>query len=329
MSQLDIFKLVLPALAPVLVGWLVVRLKFMAATDAKSLSSAFLYIFLPALLVEHLARQNVGALFDTRFILATGSLMLAIYVALLVIHSSLLHRPLDSSAVAAFAGSKFNAVVVGLPLLIIPIGREAIVPVIINLVLGYFTILPLTLVLLEVAKARQMGRETRLSTTVLRAIRHVVVDPLVSATLIGLLLSALHIAIPAPLDEILATLGSAAIPVPLVAVGMTICASGLKENRGEILWMSAARVLIAPVLAIAVARLFALSPFFSIALVISFSLPTAKMVFALAEDHGVYVAPAAGIVTVTTLATIIIYPFFIWLCEQLWPGTIGQHLHLE
>ena len=47
----------------------------------------------------------------------------------------------------AFACAKFNAVVIGLPLLLVAIGRQAIVPVIINLVVGYFTILPLTLFL--------------------------------------------------------------------------------------------------------------------------------------------------------------------------------------
>ncbi len=45
---------------------------------------------------------------------------------------------------------------------------------------------------------------------------------------------------------------------------------------------------------------------------ICFSLPTAKMAFALAENHGVCVRPLAAIVTITNVSTIIVYPAFIW-----------------
>ena len=59
-------------------------------------------------------------------------------------------------------------------------------------------------------------------------------------------------------------------------------------------------------------------------LVISFSLPTAKMAFALAESHGVYVRTMAAIVTVTTVSLVVIYPVFLWICERLWPGVIQK-----
>src|SRR5277367_5692859 len=74
MSESQIFEMVLPVLAPVLVGWLAVRLKLLAVGDAKPLTSAYLYIFLPALIIGHLAKQNLAALFDVRFILATLAL---------------------------------------------------------------------------------------------------------------------------------------------------------------------------------------------------------------------------------------------------------------
>ncbi len=325
MSEFELFASVLPVIAPILVGWLAVRTKLLDGRDAKALTSAYLYIFLPALIVGHLVTQNLAALFNVPFILATVSLMVGIYGLIFLIERFFLRRPLGASALAAFAGSKFNAVVVGLPLLLIAIGRHAIAAVIINLVLGYFTILPLTLFLLEVARAEQAGHAVRFTTVAGRALRHVAVDPLILATLSGLLLAAIRVRLPGWLAETLSTLGSAAIPVPLVAVGMTICGFALNEDADEVLWISIARVVVSPILAIAIARLFALSPLYSIALVISFSLPTAKMAFAVAENHGVYVRPMAAIVTITTISLPIVYPVFIWICEQLWPGVIHRH----
>jgi malonate transporter len=215
MSELRLFGLIVPVLAPVLVGWLAVRFKLLAAGDAKALTSAYLYIFLPALIVGHLAKQNLAALFDVRFILATLALMLGIYGFILLLDRLVFRRPLADSALAAFACAKFNAVVVGLPLLLIAIGKQAIVAVIINLVIGYFTILPLTLFLLEVAKGDESESTVGLTTILGRAMRHTILDPLILATLAGLAIAAFKVALPGWLDETLFTLGAAAIPVPL------------------------------------------------------------------------------------------------------------------
>jgi malonate transporter len=322
MSELAIVELVLPVLVPVLVGWLVVRLKFLADGEAKALTSTYLYIFLPALLIEHLAKQNLSTLFDLRFILATLVLMLSIYGFILIFHRFVLSRPLADCTLAAFASAKFNAVVVGLPLLLIAIGKSAIVAVVINLVIGYFTILPLTLFLLEIAK--ESGNSVSLVGAFGRAMRHTILDPLILATIGGLALAALKVALPRWLDQSLMTLGSAAVPVPLVAVGMAICGTSFRDDFGEVVWISIVRVMASPLLAILIATLFGLSPVYSIALVISFSLPTAKIAFAVAESHAVYVRAMAAIVTITTVSMLVMYPLFLWICERVWPGVIAR-----
>jgi len=58
--------------------------------------------------------------------------------------------------------------------------------------------------------------------------------------------------------------------------------------------------------------------------VISFSLPTAKMAFALAEKHGAYEEQMAAIVTMTTVSLVAVFPIFMWVCEHLWPGVIQK-----
>ena len=324
MSEFEIFTMVLPVLVPVLIGWLAVRVKLLASQDAKALTSAFLYIFLPALIVGHLATQNLHELFDVRFILATATLMSLIYAAVFFVNSFALRRSMATSALAAFACSKFNAMVVGLPLLLVAIGHRAIIAVVINMLIGYFTILPLTLFLLEIAKAQQPGHGTGYAAVIVSALRHVALDPLVLATVAGLLIAALRVGLPRWLSESLSIIGAAAIPVPLVAVGMTIGASRVNDSIREAVWVTLVRVVASPILAIEFARLFGLSPLYSIALVISFSLPTAKMAFALAEKHGAYEEQMAAIVTMTTLSLVAVFPIFMWVCEHLWPGVIQK-----
>jgi malonate transporter and related proteins len=325
MRELDIVALLVPVLAPVVLGWLLVQAKVFKTSDAKPLSLSFLYVFLPALLINHLAAQSVRALLDWRFIGITAVLMMLLFLAVLIVRLSVRRNELDSAAMAAFAAAKFNAVVMGLPLLLIALGHEAIVPVLINLILSYFTILPLALMLLEVSVARKSGKEVRPVPVLFRAFRHAVLDPPVSATLLGLLLAGLHMTLPHVVAQSLSVLGDAAVPVPLLALGMTISVKGLRESGREIVWISLVRVIASPVIALAAAIAIRLPAPQAIALVISFSMPTAKLAFALAEEFGVYVQPLASIVTLTTLSMPLIYPAFLLLCNHFWPGVIGRH----
>jgi predicted permease len=90
------------------------------------------------------------------------------------------------------------------------------------------------------------------------------------------------------------------------------------------LWISLVRVIVSPLLAILAARWLVLSPAYSISLVISFSLPTAKMAFGVAEKFGEYEEQMAEIIALTTLSMVVVFPLFLFICEHLWPGVIGR-----
>jgi predicted permease len=324
MSELEVITLVLPVLLPVGVGWLIVRINLLKASNADVLATLFLHVCAPALIVMLLAGQDLASLIEPRLILATLFLMLGLYGGLFVAHALVLRRGLGVSAFAAFAGTKFNAVVVGFPVLLATVGHHAIVSTTINIVIGYFTILPLTLILSDVSKSGGKSGAAVVE-ALLATLKKAVIHPLVVATILGLLLAGTGVHLPDWLDKTLLTLGSAAIPTALLAVGMSLNALSMRENAAEIAWMSAARVILSPALAIVVAKVFGLSSVFAIALVVSFSLPTAKMVLPLAEEHGTYVKQAAGIIAVTTASLVVLWPFVIWMCERLWPGVVGGH----
>lgn len=322
MSELNVIALQVPILLSIAVGWLIVQIRLIEASSADVLSKLFLYVFAPALIVQLLAKQQLASLFDISFILATLFMMLGLYGGLFMVNAILLRRGLGVSAFASFAGTKFNTVVVGLPVLLANLGHHAIAPTIINLVAAYFTILPLTLILSNVSQSGSVLGEAAQG-VVLTAVKKVITHPLVVATALGLLLSGTGVALPVWLDKTLLTLGGAAIPSALFAVGMTLSVASIRENEAEIAWVSAVRMILSPALAIVVAKLFRLSPVFSIALIVSFSLPTAKMVLPLAEENGTYIEQASGIITVTTVSMVAVLPVVIWACERLWPGVVG------
>ncbi len=324
MNELQIMGLVVSVIAPVIVGWVIVRMGWVEASADQVLTWLFLHVCTPPLIVVLLAQQDLETLIDVRFILATLLMLCLLYVGLLLVHSRLLNRQLGMAAMAAFAGTKFNTVIVGLPILLATIGHHAIVPTIINLLVGYFTILPVTLICTYATRAGCEGT-VPISSVFLQALKKAITHPLVVASLIGLLLAGLDLRLSPWLEKIFLTFGDAAIPLALIAVGMSLTTAGVRANAVEIFWMSAVRVILSPLLAIVIAMTLGLQPVFAIALVISFSLPTAKMVFPLAKEEGFYVEQSAGIISMTTLSLLLVWPTVIWICEHLWPGVVAVH----
>ncbi len=324
MNELQIMGLVISIVSPIVVGWVIVRMGWVEVSADHVLTWLFLHVCTPPLIVVLLAQQELATLFAPRFILATLVMLLLLYAGLLLVHSRLLKRRLGVAAMAAFAGTKFNTVIVGLPVLLAAIGHHAIVPVIINLFAGYFTILPATLLCAYVTRTESRGTMP-LAAVFLHALKKSITHPLVVATLIGLLLSGLDIQLFPWLEKTFLTFGDAAIPLALIAVGMSLTSVDIRANAIEIITMSAVRVVLSPALAILIAILLDLQPVFAIALVISFSLPTAKMVFPLAQEEGFYVEQSAGIISMTTVSLLFVWPVVIWICERIWPGVIAVH----
>ena len=300
-------------------GWAAGRFKLLKPTDANGLTAAYLYIFLPALIVDQIAKQDPKELWRPGYILATFILLLGLYAIAFIVEFYFLKRPLAVSGLAAFAVAKFNAAVLGLPLLLVSIGHYAVPAVLINVVIGYCTILPVTLTILEISKQRESARAL---SALGRAVAHAVRDPLILATAMGCALSLAHIRVPGWLDQTLVGLGGAAFTVPLVALGLTLHIPSHDELR-DVSWIVVARLIVSPLLAITLAKSFALSPPDSIALVISFCLPTAKLAFAIAEGHDTYVEQTSAIVAITTVGIAVTFPLWMSVCAQLWPGTVA------
>lgn len=322
MNELQIIAVILPILFQVAAGWLIVRMNLLKASDAEILSTVFLYVCAPALIIDDLSKEQLASLIEPRFILATIFLLLVLFGGLFLVHFVLLGRKLDASAFAAFAGTKFNAVIIGLPILTATVKHHAIVTMTINLVAGYVTILPLTLIMADISKVGQT-RGTETGKIVLKVLCKALCHPLILSTALGLLLAGAGVRLPGWLDAALLTLGGATIPIALLAVGMSLSGLSLRENAVEIVCMSSARMILSPILAVLTAQLLALPPVFAVALVVSFSLPTAKMVLPLANEHKTYVNQSAGIIAVTTASLVVVWPVVIWICEHLWPGIVG------
>jgi hypothetical protein len=142
-------------------------------------------------------------------------------------------------------------------------------------------------------------------------LRELLRNPLIISTVLGLSGNAFGLQLPAALATVLQRIGSAAVPVGLMAVGAGLAIGGLRAAPGLATALLGIRHALLPVVAIALTIALHLAPEQSGIVVLFAALPTASSAYVLAARMGGDGAFVAGLVTVSTLLGMISVP--LWL----------------
>ena len=318
MSLYEIFTLVLPLVLPVVVGWALVQGRLAEPKDAKVLTTVFLWVCAPAELIHTLAAEDLSELFDPRLVLGTVIGFAVVYVAVFVVYELVLHRGRPIAAYAAFSASGINALAIGLPVMLGLFGSVGAVPSVVATVIFLCAVVPVTLALAATPTGDDGAPASR-GAAFVAAIVATAKNPIVAATVVGLVLAALDVNLPTVVNRSLAGLGAATVVTALVALGMTVDLDDLRHASADVVWLSVVRMVLAPAFALGLALVLGMDDVFSAAFVIIFAQPTAKTVFVLSEDSGIFTKPVSAIVTLTTVSTLVLLPVWILICDRVWP----------
>jgi len=113
-------------------------------------------------------------------------------------------------------------------------------------------------------------------------VKHVLHNPLVISTLIGMLLSLLGLRMPAPVSAYSGIFADALTPCALFAIGLGLSIDGLRANIGRASLLSAVKLVIMLLIVYGLSVSLGLEPLYAIAAVICAAVPTAKTVYILA-----------------------------------------------
>ncbi len=140
-------------------------------------------------------------------------------------------------------------------------------------------------------------------------LRELVRNPLIIATLSGLIANLLGFHIPLWLDPSVSRIGAASLALGLLAAGAGMQLGSLRQ--GKLLGMSVLTVkhLLLPLIALGMSRLFHLNPLQTTVLLAFSALPTASTCYVLAARMGYNGPYVAGLVTLSTLAGMLSLPF--------------------
>ena len=261
------------------------------------LSRLAFFVLMPCLLFHTIATADVRTLFSPMLaVSALTALTVAAVTALLF--ALVLRRPVTTTTVGALAASYSNANNIGLPVAVYVLGQAtAVVPVI---MLQLVVMAPIALTVLDAATASGGGWRRR----VLGPLS----NPLIIASLLGLVCSVAGVTLPAPVLAPFTLVGAAAVPVVLLGFGMSLHgAAPLRDPaiRADVVLASAMKLVAMPVVAFVLARfVFGLDAHQVFVLTTLGGLPAAQNVFNYAQRYGAAVPVARDVVLLTTVGAV-------------------------
>ncbi|MBB3994295.1 hypothetical protein GGR95_001940 [Sulfitobacter undariae] len=313
--MLAIFLKTLPFFALIGVGYGAGRTRFFTAEATAYLTKFVFYFALSAMLFNFSANLSLAEVWDTRLVLAylCGT---AVVYAIATFVGYLRGLQLEVAAIEAQCAVIGNIGFLGVPMLTLLLGAQAIGPLMLALAVDLIVFASLIVILITGSRDGQM------SVTILRTVGlGLVKNPMIVAITVGLLWSGFKIPIPAPLGEFVTLLGAAATPCALFAIGASL-ASKSAERLSVASWLGFCKLVLHPLfVAIACLVVFNVDPYTATVVISAAALPVAGNVYILAQHYGV--APqrvSAAILVSTALSIVTVSLWIAWLMDTSLSG---------
>jgi malonate transporter len=291
-------SLVFPIFAVIVTGWLAGALGYLPRSLAAPLVQFAYNVAMPALVFLTIAQEQLRGLLDWGFLAAFGGgSVICFAVVILVAHLGL-GRNLASSTMIGTVAAMTNTGFVALPILQALYGPRGILPAAIATVVIAVVLRPASIVLLESSARGKKPPQASL------LIRHIVFNPVMISTLLGLAWSVVGVPVPQPIAAYTGIFGEALTPCALFAIGLGLT---LDELRGDIkpaAVLSVVKLLVTPLIVYGLCLLCGLSQFSTIAAVVCAAVPTAKTAYILSGEYHVEESLTASTISLTTLLSV-------------------------
>ncbi|KAA9006114.1 AEC family transporter [Histidinibacterium aquaticum] len=306
--MLEVLRETLPFFAVIALGYGAGRVNFFTPEATAYLTKFVFYFALSAMLLRFSANLSLAELWSWPFVLAYFSASALVYVLVTAV-ALVRRRGLEEAAVEAQCAVVGNVGFLGIPMLALLLGEEAIGFNMLVLAVDLVVFGSLIVILITGRRDGRL-RPAVLGTVALGLLK----NPMIVSIALGLTLSGLQVPIPGPANDFLVLLGSAATPGALFAIGASL-ATKSAERLAVAGWLSFAKLVLHPA-AVAVAALwiFEVEPYAAAVMIAAAALPVAGNVYILAQHYGV--APhrvSASILISTALSILTVSAVIAWV----------------
>lgn len=309
----DILNLALPYFGLMFIGFACGKLKKLPESGLTWMSFFILYVALPALFLRILAKTPFEQLANWRFIQATSLATFAAFTLSVLIGLVLLRGRLEHATLAGVSGGFGNVGYMGPGLALAAVGSQASVPVALIFTFDALIVFFVVPVLMSVSGKKSGG----LGQTVLKAVKTIVLNPLLLAAGLGVAAAAARFEIPVAVDRLLQFLTSSAAPCALFAIGVTVALRPIKRVSPVVPAMVLVKLLLHPLMVLA--TLAWLGPFdraWVQTAVLMAALPPALTVYVFAREYETWLEEASSVVLLGTALSIATLTAAIWALKS-------------
>jgi malonate transporter len=271
--MIEVLLKTLPFFAIVGLGYGAARTGFFSESATAYLTKFVFYFALPAMIIRFSANLSFAELVNIPFIAAYLSASFVIYFLATGV-AMMRGRNVAEAAVEAQCATIGNVGFLGIPMLVMLMGPEAVLWVMLVLAIDQLVFGSLIVILIV------GSRDGRMTFGVLKTVGiGLIKNPMIMAMVAGLLCSSSGWALPMPVTEFFDILGAAATPGALFAIG----ASLVSKSAERILvagWLAFCKLVLHPsVVAIASLLIFPVAPYPAAVLIAATALPVAGNIF--------------------------------------------------
>ncbi len=242
--MLNVLGIVSPIFIAIAIGYGLAKSEILPKESIRGLGTFVLYVALPALIIKALVRNPLREVIDLRYLAAYGAGSAVAFSLGFALARFGQGRSLQRSALAALGSATSNSGFIGYPLAALVIGSPAIIGLALCMLVENLLIIPAALAL---AEAGTQAR-AQLGTTLKASAAGLIKNPIMIAILLGTLLSAFGIGLPAPVLKTIDLFAMASAPVALFAIGASLVGLQIRGLGGDAGQIVVGKLLVHPLL---------------------------------------------------------------------------------
>jgi len=315
---LTVLTVLLPVFFVLGLGYFAGRAKKFDADQVAGLNDLVLDYAFPAMMfVATVKTPRDELLSEGSYALALLVAFVGLFLAVVLVSTLLLRHSLGEATLQANLASFPSVGFFGPPIFQGLFGPSSLVSIAFASTLSAVTIIPLTLVLLEIHHQRtKRGEGQRVSSLIVQSLANTLKKPMVWAPLIGVALVLAGARVPPLIDNMLMLIGSSTSGASIFLAGLIIAAYKIRLN-GEVIGNALVKMVAQPLLMVLlVAALKVGSPLAGEGIVIC-AIPTAVFAPLLAPRYRIYEVESSSTLMATALLMIVTLPIAIFASRSL------------
>ena len=301
--MLATLEILLPVFGLIFAGFACRRRGVLGPNSASELNRFVVWLALPALLFDTMARATWQQLYQPAFVITFSAACAGIF-ALILVMRLVNGRHLADASVDAIAASYPNTGYIGFPLGMIAFGQASLTPTTIATILVACVLFAGAIVLIEIGLQTERTPH-KLGLKVLGSLAR---NPLIVSPVAGALFASTHVPLPASAETFLKLLSGAASPCALVSLGLFLAEKRPSPpgTRGIAWLLTLVKLVAQPALTWwLAARVFGLSPALVEMAVVLAALPTGTGPFMLAEFYDREAHITSRTILLSTLGSVV------------------------